>query len=216
MKTAEQLNDGLSALFSDLSGVPVDACGIDDEEFTFPADDDTDAGADGDTHGTGGPVTLGFTIDGLRALGRDELRGGYDPNATIAGDTYVIPPTDPAYDPDNPSKKLGGYVYVTSGNRIVTITIKIEAHNQKIPAWEYAERLRSKLNLPSARARLYALDLARNVVSNVHNVSYPDDEGRPVSAYAVELVCNTSTNFADVPVTTIEQVDVRPGTIGGS
>jgi hypothetical protein len=179
----------------------VDACGFEDEEFTFPADDDT--------AGTGGPISLGFTLDGIRGLGRDEIRGGYDPDLEIPGDTY-----EP--DPDDPDARLGGYTFTTCGNQIVTITIKIESHNQKIPAWEYALRLKSKLNFPSARARLQALELARNTVGGPHNVSYVSEEGNPVSAYAVELICNAATNYTDDPVTTIEQVDVRRGVIGGS
>ena len=193
MLTFLQLQAGLMSLFSDLSGVPATATRAVDADFTFPADVDT---AD-----EGGPVELTFSIDGIRGLGRDEIRGGYDPDLEIPGDTY-----EP--DPEDPEARLGGYTYLACGNRVVSITIRVESHNQAHPAWEYAERLRSKLALPTSRARLYALELARQSVSELHNVTYDGDDGRPVSAYALELICNAATNVTDEPVTTIERVNV--------
>lgn len=193
MLTFLQLQTGLTALFADLSGVPALASRAVDADFTFPADDDTAA--------EGGPVELTFSFDGIRALGRDEIRGGYDPDLVIPGDTY-----EP--NPDDPEERLGGYTFTACGNRVVTITIKVESHNQQYPAWEYAERLRSKLALPTSRASLYALELARQSVGELHNISYTGDDGRQVSAYALELICNAATNVTDEPVTTIEQVNV--------
>jgi hypothetical protein len=209
VQTFLQLQAGLTSLFADLSGVPALASRAVDADFTFPADEDTDQ--------AGGPVELTFSIDGTHALGRDEIRQDYRPGTydagdgdeplEIEGDTY-----EP--DPDNPELRLGGIVFTACGNRVVTITIRVESHDQTHPAWEYAERLRSKLALPSSRARLYALDLARQSVSELKNLSYDGDDGRPVSAYALELICNAASNVADEPVTTIERVDVRRGSIG--
>jgi hypothetical protein len=156
-----------------------------------------------------------FAIISDVPVGQAELRSRYDEDIPYPGDTYVIPPTDPDYDEDDPEKKLGTFIDEVNQNQQVTIQVTVSCGFQKTHAYDYANAMRNRLHLPSARAELRTMGLA---LAGVGKVLGPlpelDPNFRDVGKYAFEMVCNGMTYAIDAPVTTIETADIETEVAG--
>lgn len=178
------LDAGLSALFDRLSGVP----GSDPENRSGGYCDDA----------TQAQVT--FRLTSIAGVAQDELRVEYDPDAVIEGDTY-----EP--NPGNPSERLGGVIYTSSGHRVLTYTVKVECHFQDVTAKLYSERIRTRLRLPSAQRELRALGLSIVSIGLTRDFSGSSFANREISTALFELVLNAVDAASDEAVTTIERAE---------
>lgn len=144
------------------------------------------------------------TFEVLTATGTmwDEWRPDYDASAVIAGDTFVP-------DPEHPDTRLGGVVYDTSGNRELTVQIKVESWDVSDGngAQQIVERLRTRLYLPTISDAFNEAALAIQSISASRPMSYDDEDDNKVSCYAFEIVFNGADSAQDDPITTIEVFD---------
>lgn len=181
------LEPGLTAVFADAAGAPLDNSGFRDGRYRMKS--------------RGNGTRLDWSIVSTRGIGRDEIRIDYDPDATIEGDSYA-PPGGSAGD-------LGGFVETSYGNR--TMTLQVVVDTDKGSGREMVETLRARMNLPSYRARVRALGLAVIWAGPAIDVGRgaEDEGGRPPSVWAIELECNATSAVADAPITTIETVRIQ-------
>lgn len=138
-------------------------------------------------------ATVRFRLLSVVGLGVEELRGGYDEDAVIPGDTY-----------SGPGAPLGGYVWEVSGNRRLTFSVLVECARQDLTAHLFAERIRTRLRLPSSMAALRALELGLNSIGASTDRPYEHD-GREISYATFDVVFNAADSATDAPVTTIEE-----------
>jgi hypothetical protein len=179
----------MGALLDSLTGGA--AAGADSTAQVFPADDTQ--------------LNVTYRVTSIVGNGRDELTSVYDPDAVIPGDTYA-----------GPGAPLGGVVYTSRGQRVVTMTIKVECGFQAAGAnaHYYAERIRTRIKLPSARRALKAMGLAINEILPSRDFAGSSFANREDSVSFLELVLNATDSASDEPVTTIEQVIIDPPVLG--
>jgi hypothetical protein len=180
----------MGALLDSLTGGA--GASADSRAQEFPADDTQ--------------LNVSYRVTSIVGNGRDELTSVYDPDAVIPGDTYV-PPTGPP---------LGGVVYTSRGQRVVTMTVKVECGFQAAGAnaHYYAERIRTRIKLPSARRALKAMGLAINEILPSHDFAGSSFANREDSVSFLEVILNATDSAQDEPVTTIEQVIIDPPVLG--
>jgi hypothetical protein len=158
-----------------------------------------------------GPGTTGakatFEIIAEVPIDTDEVFEEYDEDAVIAGDLY-----EP--DPEDPEARLGAIVQTVSGQRRLTVSIKVECFDQSDSgtALKYLKRIRTRLRLPSSRAVLEAAGAFIQDIGPSRDLSHDDDtDGRMlrVSVQQFDLFLNCTDTESDAPVTTIEQVSLE-------
>lgn len=191
----------LAALLNIAAGVPGSTAQYTDGPFVFPQ-----VGADGvvtlpdGSTATNELTKLEYEIVSIVGLGNDELRNPYDPDVLLPGDTY-----EP--DPEDPDARLGAVIPTQHGNRIITLQVKAETQAPSAAgAWQYIERIRTRLGLASFNESLEAVGLAVNDMREARPFSYTDDSGRTVQVVIFELVLNAADSAQDDPITTIEQL----------
>lgn len=178
--------------------------------FVFPEVGRTGQTVGGDvSQNSGARVT--YDIISIVGLGNDEHRYSYDPNAVIAGDLYQP-------DPNNPSARLGGVITTISGNRIITVQVKVEVFgagsDMRAGAFTIIERCRTRLCLPSVNEALNAVRLAVNDIRDARTADFRDKNGGLVRCAYFELVLNAADCVVDDPVTTIETAEPTQETNG--
>jgi hypothetical protein len=191
----------LASLLNVAAGVPGSTAQYTDGPFVFPqvGGDGVQTLPDGST-ATNALTKLEYEIVSIVGLGVDELRNPYDADTLIAGDTY-----EP--DPEDPDARLGAILPTMQGNRIITLQVKAETQAPSAAgAWQYIERIRTRLGLESFNEALEAVGLAVNDMREARPFSYTDDSGRTVQVVIFELVLNAADSAQDDPVTTIEQL----------
>ena len=152
---------------------------------------------------------LEWKIVSVVGLGFEEQREEYDPLLVIPGDTYEPDPLDPL-------ARLGGVVTTVSGNRVIHVQVKCEAHAPGGGgAFMFLEKCRTRLCLPSVIDTLEAAGFAIADVSDARCVDFTDPNGRLVSAALFELTVNAADAASDDPVTTIETVEPDYSDLGG-
>lgn len=145
-------------------------------------------------------AVLTYDVISLTEMGMPENRGEYDPDVSIAGDTY-----EP--DPDDPEARLGGIVANVSGNRLLTLQVRCEVRaGDSAGPFTYLERIRTRLGLDGVIASLDAVGLAANTIGASRPADFKDDSGLWVRCAFLEIVFNAADCAADDPVTTIEQL----------
>lgn len=183
---------GVKSILQDISGISVAR-----DKQDRAIDDETQPWSFADSV-TG--ASMSFKVIGLRSLGGgDEVRTEYDPDAVIEGDTSG-PEGAPA---------TGGFIVGVGGPRVLTMSVKCEVYgDQEHTAFEYVERARSNLNLPSILQRIADLECSLNSVGNSRDMT-STKEGRTVSVCQFDLVLNITSNLTEEdPVTTIKTVNV--------
>lgn len=144
------------------------------------------------------------TFEVLSGVGThwDEFRTGYDPTVQIPGDTFVP-------DPTKPDVRLGGVIYETSGNRELTIQVKVESWDVSDgnAAQQYVERIRTRLYLPTITDAFTEAALAIQSISASQPANYDDEDGNSVSCALFEILFNAADSAQDDPITTIEILD---------
>jgi len=192
----------LAALLNAAAGVPGSTATYTDGPFIFPqvGEDGVAVLPDGSLP-TNQLTKLEYSIVSIVGLGQEELRNEYDENTAIDGDTY-----EP--DPNNPAARLGAIIPTVHGNRIITLQVKAETQAPSAAgAWQYIERIRTRLALETFNEQLEAVGLAVNDMREARPFSYVDDSGLTVQVVIFELVLNAADSAQDDPVTTIEEVD---------
>lgn len=151
----------------------------------------TDQAADMPAADTG--IQVNVKLNRSAQLGRDEVRQSYD------ADDDQFPPG---------AGTGGGSIRRESfGNRILTFQIKISQDDgtDEGLAFPIAENIRSRLQLPSVRARLNAISLGLAETSDVEDVSGRQDD-RSYPEVVFTAIFNASVSYEDEAVTTIETV----------
>lgn len=195
-----RINATLRAVLNTLSGIPGEITQEAAQPEFYPQ-----VGVDLLANGeTGTNLRARVTFEVLSAVGVmwDEWRTAYDPDVEIPGDTFVP-------DPAHPDQRLGGVIYDTSGNRELTIQVKVESWDVRdgFAAQSYIEKIRTRIYLPTISDAFNAVALAVQNVTPSRNMNYDDEDGNRVSASVIEIVFNGADSAQDDPVTTIEIVD---------
>jgi hypothetical protein len=190
----DALQSGLAAVLSVACNIPGSSVGAitnAEQAFYFP---DCDP-ADGATL-----AKITYDITGIKPMGSDEWRVGYDPTVMIPGDTYQP-------NPAQPSQRLGAAIYSSEGNRQITVSIKCECWDLSgAGAIKFIERIRARMGMPSFVLALRALSCAQCRTSNTRCMSYISDDGRSVDVAQFDLILNAADAAVDDPITTIEKL----------
>jgi hypothetical protein len=200
------IDQTLRAVLNAVSGLPV-ALAQDDGQSQFFAQVGTGAVTDGhgNSLGTGNNKQASVTYDILSILGVgwDEWRTRYDVNVKPAGDTYP--------------GSLGSIITENTGNRELHIQVKVESFDARdgLGPLPIIERIRTAFPLPSVLELLNDAGLALQGVGATTLTSYDDDNGRRVNVAIVDVVFNGADGIEDLPVTTIEQLDLAGITVLG-
>ncbi len=191
----------LQALLNAAAGVPGATAQYELGPWVFPQ-----VGGDGvallpnGQVGTNELTKLSYDIISIVGIGSDEQRIEYDPAILPADDTYVAP--------GGTVPTLGSSVTRACGNRTIKVQVKAETHAPSAAgAWKYIERIRTRLGLPSFVDTLE--EMAGFAIANYTDArptNYKDASGRTVNVVYLELEINAADNYADDPITTIEQV----------
>ncbi len=179
------IHAGLRSLLNDLSGVATTAQG--EEQFQFFVD-------------SASGLKITFNLISCVEFGIDEVRGGYDEDVKIPGDTYA---------PEGGSVgDLGAIVTTVCGPRQLTYSIKVECHNQadNAGAFTTTERIRSRLRFPTSRARLNELGVGIARMTGTRVMSLTQDSAI-ITIGQFDLILNAASVETDEPVTTIETVE---------
>lgn len=201
----EDLATGMTVLLARLAGVPsLDMAdghapvSEEDAEWNMPGDIDQ--------------AELSWRLISDVPVGQPDMRGGYVPGTydwtsgpgpiSIPGDTYV---------PDlaQPDLRLGGVVYQAGQQRRLTFEVQARSANgaHDPSAITFMRLIASKIVLPSSRDALRELGLALQGPPKQHNAGSIPEDGRTVKVWALEFVCNGTTNVTDDPVSTVETIN---------
>jgi hypothetical protein len=105
---------------------------------------------------------------------------------------------------------LGSSITKSCGNRTIKVQVKAETHAPSAAgAWQYIERIRTKLGLPTFVETLEAAGFALAGYTDARPTNYEDANGRRVNVVFLELDINAADSAADDPITTIEQARVE-------
>jgi len=181
------LSSGLTTLLTRLAGATTEAVhdggpaiGEQDTEWTMPGDVEL--------------AELSWRMISDLPNGQADQKITYDPLTIPEGDTYT-----------GPGAPLGSVIYQSGQQRRLTFEVQAKSQTSDPVARTYLSKIAQKIVLPSSRDALRELGLALQGTPRMHDAgSLPNEDGRMVRVWALEFVCNGTTNVTDDPISTIE------------
>jgi hypothetical protein len=140
-----------------------------------------------------------FKLIALAGNGVDEERRTYNPATAIPGDTYVDPVT---------GLPIGGLDVEVCGQRVLTLSVRVECDNNAVTAFPFAENIRAGLKRASVLSSMQDLGLSIARIGAARDLSFTGKDARTVSVAQFDLALNGASNITDTAVTTIETVEL--------